>query len=416
MMSARLQTTLLATLLLAACQHKMETTRMTAVHGDLSTLPELLLTTSGRKITTVDEWRTIRRPEILELFRQNVYGRNAVDRPEQLSFEVKRTDPSAMQGKATLKEVVITYGGPHGTATLPVTLFVPNKRSGRVPAFVYIHIGDRKRIDPARSEKHGNWPAEEIIERGYATAAYQVDDLAPNLRPPSKVEPPEDPTSNVLSVFEKAGEPRAADAWGTIGVWAWGASLVMDYLETDADIDARRVAVIGHSRAGKTALWAGAQDQRFMLVISNNSGSTGAALARGKSGVKAETIADINRGFPRWFCENYKNFNGKEAQLPVDQHMLLALVAPRLLYVASAHEDVWAHPESEFAAAKLAQPAWQLHNLPTMHATELPPLNVPLHDAPTGYHVRPGKHGLTEEDWRYYLDFADRHLKQRAAR
>jgi hypothetical protein len=388
----------------------METTKMTAAQSEMSTLPELLETTSERKVTTVEDWRNVRRPEILELFRRNVYGRNAVDRPKQLSFEVKRTDPSAMDGKAMLKEVVITYGGPHGTATLPVTLFVPNKRSGPAPAFVYIHIGERERIASSRSVTHGNWPAEEIIERGYATAAYQVDELAPNLRPATKVTE-QDETSKTVSAFEKAGESRAPDAWGSIGVWAWGASRVLDYLETDPDIDRKRIAVVGHSRAGKTALWAGAQDERFAMVVSNESGSTGAALARGKVGVKAERIADINTGFPHWFCANYKTFNNREEALPVDQHMLLALMAPRLLYVASAHEDVWCHPESEFTAAKLAQPAWKLYGLPTMQATELPGLNVPLHEGHTGYHERPGGHGLTVEDWRYFLDFADKHLK-----
>jgi hypothetical protein len=387
---------------------------MTAAQSDLATLPDLLTTTSGRKITTVEDWRNTRRPEILELFRRHVYGRNAVDRPPQLSFKITSTDPTAMNGKATLKQIAITYAGPHGSATLPITLFVPNHRRGPVPAFVYIHIGDRNRIDPTRANKHDNWPAETIIDRGYATAAYQVDDLAPNLRPAGKVAD-QDATSNTLAAFENAAQPRPADAWGTIGVWAWGASRVLDYLATDPDIDAARIAVIGHSRAGKTSLWAGAQDQRFALVISNESGCTGAALARGKSGVKAERIADINAGFPHWFCANYKQYNNREDALPVDQHMLLALIAPRLLYVASAQEDIWAHPESEFAAARLAQPAWQLHNSPTMNESNLPPLNAPLHNAHTAYHVRPGPHGLTAIDWNYYLDFADKHLKSHGA-
>jgi hypothetical protein len=308
----------------------------------LETLPALMTARSGQTIATVEEWRRLRRPEILELFREHVYGRNPVERPERLEFSVRRTDGGALGGKATLKEVVITYGGPHGTATLPVVVFIPNKRSSPAPAFVYINIGDRKRIDPRSDLQY--WPAEELIDRGYAAAAYQVDDLAPNLRPAGKREtqPAQpDPTSRTQAVFEAPGR-RAADAWGTIATWAWGASRVMDYLETDAEIDAKRVAVIGHSRAGKTALWAGAQDERFAMVISNDSGSTGAALARGKEGVKAERIADINRGFPRWFCENYKRYDDAEDRLPVDQHMLLALVAPRLLYVASAADDLWA--------------------------------------------------------------------------
>jgi hypothetical protein len=144
--------------------------------------------------------------------------------------------------------------------------------------------------------------------------------------------------------------------------------------------------------------------------VSVQSGCTGAALARGKAGVKAETIADINAGFPHWFCENYKQFNGKEDELPVDQHMLLALIAPRVLYVSSASEDTWAHPPSEFAACVHAQGAWRLFNRAGLRAETMPPADVPLHAGHIGYHVRSGAHAITPGDWARFLDYAERHM------
>lgn len=170
-------------------------------------------------------------------------------------------------------------------------------------------------------------------------------------------------SKTAFTACEEKNQPRASDAWGTIGAWAWGGGRVMDYLETDAQIDAKRVALVGHSRGGKTALWVGAQDQRFALVVSNDSGSTGAAISRGKVG---ESIAKIHAGFPHWFSKNYQKYQGKEAELPVDQHLLLGLIAPRLLYVASASasEDTWSDPEAEFQSGVAASPVYRFTGLP----------------------------------------------------
>ncbi|MEO6784811.1 MAG: prolyl oligopeptidase family serine peptidase, partial [Chthoniobacteraceae bacterium] len=322
-----------------------------SMHAGELQLPDPVLTQSGARVTTSTAWETTRRPEVLELFRKHVYGRAPVGRPTDLKFEVFDSSADAMDGKATRKQIRISYGGPGGERAINLVLFTPNGVKQPAPCFLLIcNRPAAENIDPTRAVKSPFWPAEEIVARGYAAAAFFNGDVVPDKHDGFK--------SGVFAIYDQS--PRAADAWGTIAAWAWGASRALDYLVTDPAIDAKRVAVVGHSRGGKTALWAGAEDERFAMVVSNDSGCTGAALARGKTG---ERIRDINRGFPHWFDENYKAFVDREDELPLDQHMLDALIAPRLLYIASASEDSWADPKSEFLAAVHAGPVFGLFGL-----------------------------------------------------
>lgn len=368
-------------------------------------LPDPLTTTNGTKVTSAEMWQRIRRPEILELFRTHVYGRAPVGRPDGLKFEVWESVAGVMQGAATRKQVRISYRGPGGEGGINLVLFVPAKVKP-APCFVLICNRGATNIDPTRVLKSAFWPAERIIARGYAAAAFLNSDVDPDQH--------DGFTNGVHGLFDPRGVKRPPDAWGTLAAWAWGASRVMDYLVSDKDIDSERVAVIGHSRGGKTALWAGAEDERFAFVISNDSGCGGAALARRRQ-PKAETIAAINSRFPHWFCENYRRYGNREGDLPVDQHLLAALIAPRLLCIGSASEDLWADPEGEFLSGMAASCVYELFGVEGLKAEGWPPPESPRHEGRIGYHLRPGRHGLTEYDWECYLDFADRHFGRRGS-
>jgi len=389
------------------------------------TLPDPLVMSDGTKVTNAQAWKVGRRPEVLELFRTHVYGRSPIERPQDMAFKVFDLEPRALGGLATRKQVAVSFTGEQDGPGMDILIYLPNDRKKPIPTFVILNFGGNHTIhaDPAiklsgswmrpgpgivnnrateesRTKASSRFPVEEILKRGYGLATIYYGDIDPDFHDGFK--------NGVHPAFDKLQEgKRASDAWGSIGAWAWGLSRAMDYFETDADIDHKCVIVLGHSRLGKTALWAGARDERFAIVISNDSGCGGAALSRRRFG---ETVERINTSFPHWFCENFRKYNGKEDDLPVDQHMLIALIAPRPVYVTSADQDLWADPHGEFLSCKHADPVYRLLGLDGLGVDRMPGLDRPVQRGLIGYHVRSGGHDLTEYDWQQFMNFADAHF------
>lgn len=390
------------------------------------TLPDPLVCNDGTKVTDAATWQSKRRPELLKLFQREMHGVSP-GRPAEMQWETVSCDKAALGGLATRKEITVWFGAQKSGPPMHILLYTPNSAKQPVPVFVSINFDgnhtvnaetgitiseqwtqDRKTKqekfarpdEKTRGQSVGRWEVEKLMARGYALATIQRADLEPDYDVGWR--------HGIRGfLLGKSGQKEfAPDAWGAIGAWAWGLSRTLDVLETEQAVDTKRAAVIGHSRMGKTALWAGAQDERFALVISNDSGEGGAALARRCFG---ETTAVMNDHFPHWFNANFKKYGDQEETMPFDQHQLLALVAPRPLYVASAAQDHWADPKGEFLSALNAEPVWKLFGLPGLGVKEWPAIDQPV-GATIGYHVRTGKHDVTAYDWEQYLNFADRHL------
>lgn len=392
------------------------------------TLPDPLVRADGKRVTSASAWKRSRRPELLRLFEQEVYGR-APGRPKGMKFETTSVMTNALNGLATRKEITIWFTGKKDGPSMDLLLYIPNAAKKPAPAFLGlsfngnhavttepdVKLSDRwaaerrggcvtnnRATDACRGSESSRWQVEKVIASGYALATAYYGDIEPDFAEGWKL--------GVRAALSPAGANTEfkPDEWGAISAWAWGLSRALDYLETEGAVDAKRVAVIGHSRLGKTALWAGARDERFAIVISNDSGEGGAALARRRFG---ERTANLNRSFPHWFCGNFKKYSDREDDLPVDAHELIALIAPRPVYVASATEDLWADPRGEFLAAKAAEPVYQLFGKAGLGVDAQPAPDKPVGDF-ISYHLRTGKHDITEYDWEQYLRFADRHFKR----
>lgn len=384
--------------------------------------PDPFTCLDGTRVESAEQWRQKRRPELLELFRRQMYGRAPKATPVRIE---NRTVSSALDGKAIRKQWDVRYAD-DPAATIQVLAYLPEQHDGPVPLFVALNFGGNQTVhaDPgiritsswvrnskrfgiddhrANSSTRGasarRWPIEKILSRGFGLVTACYGDIDPDFDDGFR--------NGAHGVLDpKRDEPRPPDAWGAIAAWAWGLSRIVDAIEQDADLDQSRIAVLGHSRLGKTALWAGAQDERFAIVISNDSGCGGAAYARRKQG---ETVAAITKNFPHWFCRTFRSFAGKEEQMPFDQHLLVALCAPRPVYVASAQKDRWADPEGEFASVAGADKVYRLLSGDGLPGDRMPEVDTSIQGR-LGYHIRSGKHDLLAADWQHYLDFAARHF------
>jgi hypothetical protein len=382
------------------------------------TLPDPLVALDGRRISTGADWLARRRPELLKLFAEHVYGQTPLG-GETCQARLLEEDTQALSGRAVKKVVEIAVADSPTAPRLTLHLYLPTRSASTpVPVFVGVNLFDRKDAIPqpagrvvaeGRPIPEGLDPAMlpgpetifRILERGYGIATFHPKDIAPD---DTKTF-----AQGIIGWVNQQRSTREPSEWGALGAWAWGISRAVDYLRSDPQVDPQRIIAIGHSRNGKTALWAAAQDERIAAVISNQSGCGGAALSKRVFG---ETVALINKRFPFWFCEKFHTYDDREEDLPVDQHLLLASIAPRPVHVGSASGDGWADPRGEFLSVVQAEPAFALFGPTGLTTQEFPPINRVVGEQ-LSYHCRSGQHALADYDWMVYLDWCDQVLRKR---
>lgn len=385
-------------------------------------LPDALLLENGQRVHNSAAWYKQRRPELVHLFEENIYGRSP-ERPKDISWKVFDVYKKALGGKAIRKQVTIYFSKDKEGPKEDLLIYLPEKAHRPVPLILALNFsGNHSTIDDpgvklgpvwdsrkmtkslATEESRGKskdfaGAVDKILARGYGFATIYYGDIEPDFAGGVKY--------GVRPLFFEPGQAEpAANEWGAIAAWGWGLSRALDYMETDKDINAKKVAIMGHSRLGKTVLWAGARDTRFALVLANSSGEGGASLARRNYG---ETIKHLNVRFPYWFCKNYEKYGDHVEQLPVDTHELIALIAPRYVHLGTADQDQWGDPKGEFLAAVAAAPVFRLLGKHGLESESMPGVNQAIM-TDVGFHYRAGKHEVLPFDWDQYLKFADMHV------
>jgi hypothetical protein len=378
----------------------------------------------GSAVTTKAEWWERRRPEIVRLFEENVFGKTPEDARVPLRAHVVEIDRHALGGRAVRKQIDLyfTAEGERG-AKMRLLVYLPVHARRRSAVVLGLNFGGNQTVldDPGilptavwtkpkgatelehrlpeettRGTQTQEWQVEKVIGRGYGLATAYYGDIEPDFKDASQY--------SVRQLFVKAGQTPGGDEWGAIGAWAWGLSRAVDYLVTDKDVDAKRIVVTGHSRLGKVADWAAAQDLRIAGVLSTESGKGGQSISRREIG---ETVLHLEHSFPFWFCPNYAKWVGHDQEIPADGNLLLSLIAPRPLYVASAAGDEWSDPKGEFMSAVSASRVYALLGRRGIAETTMPGVDQPLMRGDVAYHIRTGKHDVTAFDWEQYLNFLD---------
>ena len=359
-------------------------------------LPDIFLSEKGKWIRSQEDWESIRRPEIFRMFESEVYGQIPKDF-DSIEFDLAQETPNPYPEIAELEEVNITVSRNGKSHTMRVNLFLP--KSGKGPSPVILLINYLPKYPDGKLVDESFWPVKELIQKGFATASFHAETVAPDKA--------ETYQNGIISTLypEQIGQPDGLKAFGA---WGWAAMRAMDYFEQQPQIDSKKSVLVGHSRTGKTALWTSANDPRWSITYANESGCGGAAISRRKYG---ETVEAINRRFPYWFADNFRKYNEREEDLPLDQHMLPGLIAPRAVYYSSAREDRWADPKGEYLGLSLGSRVFsEIYEKKAVFEQEFEELKGPVHLESVGYHIREGKHDLTWEDWRIFLEFLEKNL------
>lgn len=415
----------------SVCAVFLNATADTAVFPAPSALPSVpgwpdpLVRLDGTRVDSKREWVTQRRPELKALFAHYMYG-PLPPKPAKQSFQVQAIHRDFLDGRATLKLVAISFGDPAGPQ-IDLMLVVPNEPRGRVPVFLAMNFCgnhaltrdprvpltrgwlytscagcvDEHATDAARGSQAADWDLAQIIGRGYGLAAFCSTDVDSDRG---------DVSDGVYAwMARQKGDPTPPEPRdrGTLSAWAWAYHRCVDYLVQDRDVDTKQIAVVGHSRNGKTALLAAALDERIALSIPHQAGCGGTAPSRGKIG---ESVKQINERFPHWFNRTFKEFNEQTDRLPFDQHCLVALMAPRPVLLSNATEDQWANPSGQFEALRAAEGVYRLLKAGGVDAVTMPDTGR-LVASRLGYYIRPGKHSMTPADWGVFLDFAETHFR-----